>query len=36
VRLDTHPFYVGSLFQPERRALRAELHPLVRAFLEHA
>jgi CTP synthase (UTP-ammonia lyase) len=34
VRLSGHPFFVGSLFQPERRALRGELHPLVRAFLE--
>jgi hypothetical protein len=25
---------VGTLFQPERRALRGELHPLVRAFFD--
>ena len=31
----THPFFWGSLFQPERRALRGELHPLVHAFLAH-
>jgi len=31
-RLDDHPFYVGTLFQPERRALLGALHPLVRAF----
>lgn len=31
-----HPFFVGTLFQPERRALRGELHPLVAAFFEAA
>ncbi|HLP03656.1 MAG TPA: hypothetical protein VK163_16635 [Opitutaceae bacterium] len=35
-RLRDHPFYLGTLFQPERRALRGELHPLVRLFLEKA
>ena len=29
-----HPFFVGTLFQPERRALRGELPPLVRDFME--
>lgn len=28
-----HPFFVGTLFQPERAALRGELPPLVRAFV---
>lgn len=28
-----HPFFVGTLFQPERRALRGELPPLVREFV---
>lgn len=28
-----HPFFVGTLFQPERAALRGEIPPLVRAFL---
>jgi len=28
----THPFFVGTLFQPERAALRGELPPLVRAL----
>jgi CTP synthase (UTP-ammonia lyase) len=32
-RLDGHPFFVGTLFQPERRALKGTLHPVVRAFL---
>lgn len=29
----THPFFVGTLFQPERVALRGELPPLVAAFV---
>ena len=28
-----HPFFVGTLFQPERAALRGECPPLVRAFV---
>ncbi|MCX6955532.1 MAG: hypothetical protein NTV51_25575 [Verrucomicrobia bacterium] len=28
-----HPFFVGTLFQPERTALRGELPPLVAAFV---
>jgi len=36
VRLEGHPFFVASLFQPERLSLRGELHPLVQAFLEHS
>ena len=28
-----HPFFIGTLFQPERRALRGELPPLVRDFI---
>lgn len=35
-RLEHHPFFVGTLFQPERRALADSLHPLVRAFLRAA
>lgn len=30
--LQDHPFFVGTLFQPERRALTGELPPLVREF----
>jgi CTP synthase (UTP-ammonia lyase) len=33
-QLENHPFFVGTLFQPERRALDGSLHPLVRAFLQ--
>lgn len=31
--LDGHRFYVGTLFQPERSALRGEAAPLVEAFV---
>ncbi|HEX7241619.1 MAG TPA: CTP synthase, partial [Longimicrobiaceae bacterium] len=34
--LDGHPFFVGTLFQPERAALRGEVPPLVRAFVRAA
>jgi CTP synthase (UTP-ammonia lyase) len=33
VELDGHPFFVGTLFQPERAALRGRTPPLVRAFV---
>jgi CTP synthase (UTP-ammonia lyase) len=33
VELDGHPFFIGTLFQPERRALRNHLPPLVKAFV---
>jgi CTP synthase (UTP-ammonia lyase) len=35
-RLEHHPFFVGTLFQPERRALSGSLHPLVEAFFRAA
>jgi CTP synthase len=31
--MSTHPFFVGTLFQPERAALRGETPPLVTAFV---
>jgi len=31
--VDAHPFFVGTLFQPERAALRGETPPLVCAFV---
>ena len=34
VELDEHPFFIGTLFQPERAALRDQLSPLVKAFVE--
>ena len=33
-RADSHPFFVAALFQPERAALRGEVPPLVRAFVQ--
>jgi CTP synthase (UTP-ammonia lyase) len=33
VELDAHPFFVATLFQPERAALAGRLPPLVRAFV---
>jgi CTP synthase (UTP-ammonia lyase) len=31
--LEGHPFFVGTLFQPERSALRGGPHPLITAFV---
>jgi CTP synthase (UTP-ammonia lyase) len=33
LELDGHPFFVATLFQPERAALQGRLPPLVRAFV---
>ena len=33
IELDGHPFFVGTLFQPERAALDGATPPLVRALL---
>jgi CTP synthase (UTP-ammonia lyase) len=34
VELDAHPFFVATLFQPERTALEGRLPPLVAAFVQ--
>ncbi|MEU5364010.1 hypothetical protein ABZ354_11045 [Streptomyces sp. NPDC005925] len=34
VELPDHPFFVGSLFQPELSSTASRLHPLIRAFLD--
>jgi CTP synthase (UTP-ammonia lyase) len=34
VELSSHPFFVATLFQHERRALRGEMPPLVSAFVD--
>lgn len=34
IELVAHPFFVATLFQPERAALRGETAPLVTAFLQ--
>jgi len=36
VELPAHPFFVGTLFQPERSALTGRRHPLITAFVEAA
>ncbi|HVU17840.1 MAG TPA: CTP synthase [Candidatus Didemnitutus sp.] len=32
MELSTHPFFIGTLFQPERSALKGLVHPLITAF----
>ena len=34
IELKTHPFFVATLFQPERAALKGQMPPLVRAFIQ--
>ncbi|KAE9644365.1 CTP synthase [Pseudomonas sp. PB106] len=34
IELEDHPFFVATLFQPERAALKGLMPPLVRAFVE--
>ena len=34
VELDGHPFFVATLFQPERAALEGRVPPLVAAFVQ--
>ena len=34
IELSGHPFFVATLFQPERRALQGQVPPLVRSFCE--
>jgi len=34
VELDNHPFFVATLFQPERAALEDKLPPIVAAFVQ--
>ncbi|MFE4714324.1 hypothetical protein ACFRAM_26080 [Paenibacillus sp. NPDC056722] len=36
MELMDHPFFIGTLFQPERSALKNMVHPLIRAFLQKA
>lgn len=33
IELPDHPFFIGSLFQPELSSTADELHPLIRGFL---
>jgi len=34
LELPAHPFFIGTLFQPERSALTGPRHPLIAAFLQ--
>ena len=36
VELANHPFFIATLFQPERSAFTARVHPLIKAFVEAA
>ncbi|MCI0396455.1 MAG: CTP synthase [Chloroflexi bacterium] len=36
VELDSHPFFVATLFQPERSALGGRVHPLITAYVRAA
>jgi len=36
VEMDGHPFFVATLFQPERAALAGKTPAVVRAFVEAA
>ncbi|HEX8942868.1 MAG TPA: hypothetical protein VF785_06985, partial [Gemmatimonadaceae bacterium] len=36
VELEAHPFFVATLFQPERGALRGQVPPIVAAFIRAA
>jgi|SRR5882724_1332641 len=35
-RLNRHPFFVGTLFQPERKALAGSIHPVVHTFFKES
>ncbi|GLX70516.1 CTP synthase C-terminal region-related (seleno)protein [Paenibacillus glycanilyticus] len=34
MELNGHPFFIGTLFQPERSAFKQIVHPLIKAFLQ--
>ena len=34
IELVDHPFFIGTLFQPERLALKNIIHPLINSFLK--
>jgi CTP synthase (UTP-ammonia lyase) len=36
MELINHPFFIGTLFQPQRSALKNIVHPLIKAFLQNA
>lgn len=36
IELDGHPFFIATLYQPERSALKGICHPLIQAFIKAA
>ena len=34
VELDSHPFFIATLYQPERSGLAGQYHPLIAAFVD--
>ena len=36
VELLGHPFFIATLFQPERSALAGIVHPLIRSYIQAA
>lgn len=36
VELDNHPFFIATLYQPERSALLGTCHPLIKSFIQAA
>jgi len=36
IELANHPYFIATLFQPERSAFTARVHPLIKAFVEAA
>lgn len=34
IELDNHPFFIATLYQPERSALMGTCHPLIKAFIQ--
>ena len=36
IELVDHPFFIGTLFQPERSAFTGKVHPLIKAYVQAA
>jgi CTP synthase (UTP-ammonia lyase) len=36
MELSSHPFFVGTLFQPERSAFAERIHPLIKSYVQAA
>jgi CTP synthase (UTP-ammonia lyase) len=33
IEIPSHPFFIATLYQPERSALSGKIHPLIKAFV---